>query len=199
MLQFDPSDISNWANLPDANHQLPELIRRLILATIPELSRLDMPSGSAVWLSGWDGQFTADIGNAWVPKGSSAWELSCRGDVGTKANDDYRKRTDPPQGVPGATATFVFVTARQWSGKEQWSEARRADGKWADVRSYDASDLAAWLGEASAVAEWFGGVIGKLPSDGYTTLDEWWENWATIAEPSISPRIGRGWPSGEHG
>ena len=189
MLQFDPSDISNWANLPDANHQLPELIRRLILATIPELSRLDMPSGSAVWLSGWDGQFTADIGNAWVPKGSSAWELSCRGDVGTKANDDYRKRTNPSQGVPGATATFVFVTARQWSGKEQWSEARRADGKWADVRSYDASDLAAWLGEAPAIAEWFGGVIGKLPSDGYTTLDEWWENWATIAEPSISPAL----------
>ena len=122
-----------------------------------------------------------------MPKGSSAWELSCRSDVGAKANDDYRKRTDPPQGAPDATTTFLFVTARQWGGKEQWAEARRADGKWADVRAYDASDLAAWLGEAPAVAEWFGGVIGKLPSDGYTTLDEWWENWATVAEPNISP------------
>ena len=189
MVPFDPSDVSNWANRPDANHQLPELIRRLILATGPELSRLDIPSGSAVWLSGWDGLLTAETGNAWVPKGGSAWELSCRGDVGAKANDDYRKRTDPPQGAPDTTTTFLFVTARQWGGKEQWAEARRADGKWADVRAYDASDLAAWLGEAPAVAEWFGGVISKLPSDGYTTLDEWWENWATVAEPNLSPAL----------
>ena len=189
MIPFEPSEITSWANRPDANHQLPELIRRLILATVPELSRLNMPSGSAVWLPGWDGHLTAEAGNAWVPKGSSAWELSCRRDVGAKANDDYRKRTDPPQGVPDAMATFVFITARQWSGKEQWAEARRDDGKWADVRAYDASDLAAWLVEAPAVAEWFGGVIGKLPSDGYTTLDEWWENWATVAEPSISPAL----------
>ena len=49
MIHFDPSEISSWANRPDANHQLPELVRRLILATVPELPRLDMPSGSAVW------------------------------------------------------------------------------------------------------------------------------------------------------
>ena len=189
MIPFDPSDVSNWASRPDANHQLPDLIRRLILATVPELSRLDMPSGSAVWMSGWDGLLTAEIGNAWVPTGSSAWELSCRGDVGAKANDDYRKRTDPPQGAPDATTTFLFVTARQWGSKEQWAEARRADGKWADVRAYDASDLTAWLGEAPAVAEWFGGIIGKFPSDGYTALDEWWENWTTVAEPNISPAL----------
>ncbi len=189
MIPFEPSEISSWANRSDANHRLPELIRGLILATVPELSRLDMPSGSAVWLSGWDGLLTAETGNAWVPKGSSAWELSCRGDIGAKANEDYRKRTDPPQGVPDATATFVFVTPRQWSSKDHWVEQRRAEGKWADVLAYDANNLIAWLAQAPAVAEWFAGVIGKLPSDGYTTVDEWWENWATVAEPSISPAL----------
>ena len=189
MIPFDPSDVSNWANQPDANHQLPELIRRLILATVPELSRLDMPSGSAVWRPGWDGLLAAETGNTWVPEGSSAWELSSRSDVSAKANDDCHKRTDPPQGAPDATAAFVFVTARQWIGKEQWAATHRADGKWADVRAYDANDLIAWLGQAPAVAEWFAGVIGKLPSDGYTTLDEWWENWGTVAAPSISPAV----------
>ena len=189
MIPFEPSEISSWANEPDANHQLLELIRRLILATAPELTHLEMPSGSAVWLSGWDGQLMAETGNAWVPKGSSAWELSCRSDVGTKANDDYGKRVDPSRGVPDAGVTFVFATGRQWGGKEQWAEGRRADGKWADVRAYDASDLAAWLSEAPAVAEWFAGVIGKLPSDGYTTLDEWWENWATVADPGIGSAL----------
>ena len=44
MLQFDPSEISNWAALPDANHRLPILIRRLILATISTPSSMDIPS-----------------------------------------------------------------------------------------------------------------------------------------------------------
>ena len=189
MVHFDPSEISNWADLPDANHQLPELIRRLILATVPELSRLGMPSGSAVWLSGWDGLLTAENGNAWVPNGNSAWEFGCRKDVGTKANEDYRKRTDPPEGVADATSTFVFVTPRQWSGKDTWQEQRRAEGQWADVQAFDASDLAAWLDQAPSVAEWFAGVIGKLPSSGYTTLDEWWENWPTQSQPIISPAL----------
>ena len=189
MVHFDPSEISNWADLPDANHQLPELIRRLILATVPELSRLGMPSGSAVWLSGWDGLLTAENGNAWAPNGNSAWEFGCRKDVGTKANEDYRKRTDPPEGVADATSTFVFVTPRQWSGKDTWQEQRRAEGQWADVQAFDASDLAAWLDQAPSVAEWFAGVIGKLPSSGYTTLDEWWENWATQSQPIIGPAL----------
>ena len=78
MPHFDPSDISNWADLPDANHQLPELIRRLILATVPQLSRLDIPSGSAVWQEGWDGLLTATTGNAWVPDCASAWGIRLR-------------------------------------------------------------------------------------------------------------------------
>ena len=189
MRQFDPSEISNWASLPDANHQLPELIRRLILATVPDLSRLDIPGGSAVWLSGWDGMLTAEVGNAWAPKGNSAWEFSCRRDVGTKANEDYRKRTDPPQGAAEAATTFVFVTPRRWSGKDEWETQRRDEGKWADVRAFDASDLAAWLSQAPAVAEWFAKLIGKSPAGGYTALDEWWENWATACQPNITPAL----------
>ena len=189
MRQFDPSEISNWASLPDANHQLPELIRRLILATVPDLSRLDIPGGSAVWFSGWDGMLTAEAGNAWAPKGHSAWEFSCRRDVGTKANEDYRKRTDPPQGAADAATTFVFVTPRRWNGKDEWETQRRDEGKWADVRAFDASNLAAWLSQAPAVAEWFAKLIGKLPAGGYTALDEWWENWATACQPNITPAL----------
>lgn len=189
MVPFDPSDISNWANRSDAEDQLPELVRRLILATVLETSRLDMPSGSAVWMPGWDGLLDVETGNAWVPKGTSAWEISRRSDVGTKANDDYRKRTKDPQSVPAATSTFVFVTPRQWAGKRDWVNERLAEGKWAHVIALDASDLCAWLGQAPAVAEWFGRLTGKLPSDGYTTLDEWWENWATVSQPNISPAL----------
>ncbi len=96
MLRFDPSAIANWADQPEAAQQLPELIRRLILATVPALSHLDIPGGSAVWLPGWDGLLTAEAGNAWAPDGSSAWEFGCGKDPTGKANGDYRKRTDEP-------------------------------------------------------------------------------------------------------
>ena len=189
MIDFDASDISNWSNQPDANHQLPDLVRRLILATVSELSHLDMPSGSAVWLPGWDGTLTAKTGNTWVPNSTSAWEFSCRSDAGTKASEDYRKRTRDPKGISIAASTFVFVTPRQWPGKNQWAKQRRAEGKWADVQAFDATDLPTWLSQAPAVAEWFGRLIRKLPSAGYICLDEWWDNWASIAQPSISPAL----------
>ena len=189
MLHFDPSEISHWAECPNATHQLPELIRRLILATTPMPTRLDIPGGSAVWRSGWDGLVEAVEGNAWVPTGASAWELSCQREPGTKASADYRKRTDDPQGVASAGATFVSVTPRQWIRKRKWEDERRNEGRWADVRAYDASDLATWLEQAPAVAAWFARLIGKLPAGGYTTLEDWWENWATVSWPNISPQL----------
>ena len=67
MITFDSSEIANWADKPDAQHLLPELIRLLILATVPMPSLLDMPSGSSVWLPGWDGLLITERGNAWGP------------------------------------------------------------------------------------------------------------------------------------
>lgn len=189
MLRFDPSAISYWADQPEATHQLPELIRRLILATVPAVSHLDIPAGSAVWLPGWDGLLAVEAGNAWAPDGSSAWEFGSGRNPAGKANSDYRKRTDDPQGVDAAWATFVFVTSRQWSGKRGWVGQRRAEHKWADVRAFDASDLAAWLEQAPAVARWFARLIGKLPAEGYITLEEWWGNWSAASRPNISPAL----------
>ena len=198
MLNFDPSDIAGWASRPDASHQLPALIRRLILATVPGVSLLDIPHGSAVTLPGWDGRLTAPQGNPWAPSGASVWEFSAQQNPTSKANDDYRKRTNGPLEVDMANTTFVFVTPRQWGPKQKWAEQSRSEGKWADVRALDASNLAAWLEQAPAVAGWFAKLIGKLPADGYISLAEWWERWSTATDPNISPELvlaGRGEPS----
>ena len=71
MIAFDPSEIAHWADAPTAPHQLPELIQRLVLATAPMPSLLNMPSGSSVWLPGWDGWPVGE--NAWVPPGALAF------------------------------------------------------------------------------------------------------------------------------
>ena len=163
---FDASEISNWSDTADAEHRLPELIRRLVLATLPEPPlRIDMPSGSSVRLPGWDGLLEVGRGNAWVPSGDSGWEVSCDKAVTSKANDDYEKRTGDPLGLDKDTATFVFLTSRRWNGKRKWARERREEGEWRDVRAYDADDLVTWLEQSPEVTLWFASVVSRLAFD----------------------------------
>ena len=165
-VSFDASEINNWSDTAEAAHRLPELIRRLVLATLSESPvRIHMPSGSSVRLSGWDGLLEVRRGNAWVPDGVSAWEFSCNKGVTAKANEDYEKRSEDPLGLDMATTTFVFVTPRRWAGKWKWEKARRAEGLWADVRALDADDLVAWLEQSSKVTNWFAELIDKWSPD----------------------------------
>ena len=189
MIDFEAREIENWAGLPDAPHLFPRLLGKLILATTPATSFIDMPSGSAVWLPGWDGLLEVDGGNSWVLYGKSAWEFGTGNNPQRKANEDYNKRSAEPLGVDTKAVTFVFVTPRVWCGKQAWVEARRVEGRWADVRAYDANDLVLWLGQAPGVADWFARLIGKLPDAGFACLDYWWENWAPFTQPEIAPEL----------
>ena len=195
MISFDASEIVHWADKPDAHHQLPKLVRRLVLATCPMPSLIAMPSGSSVTRPGWDGLLDVEKGNAWVPAGASAWELSVETRVERKADEDYAKRTAAPGEVDPSQTTFVFVTPRRWKGKGTWACGKRKEGRWRDVRALDADDLVAWLEAAPAAARWFAALIGKMPDSGWTSLDVWWTNWASMANPAITPELalaGRG-------
>lgn len=189
MITFDSSEISQWADMPGAPSQLPELVRRLIIATVPKLSLLDMPSGSSVWLAGWDGALVAHSGNQWVPEGASAWEFSCQSNTNKKATADYNKRTAAPEAVDIAKSTFVFGTPRKRPGKAGWVKDRLSENQWADVRGMNASDLAQWLEQAQAVAGWFARLIGKLPADGIDPLNEWWDRWSAATDPNLTPEL----------
>src|SRR4051794_9313061 len=68
--------IRDWAEEIPARAALPHLCRRLVLATIPNASRIDFPAYESVQRSDFDGRVTCDKGNAWVPSGDSVWELS---------------------------------------------------------------------------------------------------------------------------
>lgn len=166
---FDASVINNWADNADAAHKLPELIRLLVQDTLSESPlRIDIPSGSSVRLPGWDGILEVGCGNSWVPSGVSGWEFSCDKKITSKASDDYEKRTADPLELNKATTTFVFVTPRRWRGKRQWVKERREEGKWLDVRAYDADDLVTWLQQSLNVTRWFAEVTSRpsLGSEG---------------------------------
>lgn len=188
LLFADGIDLKLWAERRDAQAGLPRLVRRLISGTVKRVERLQFRADEGVQLRGWDGIVQVAEGNAFVPKGLSAWELSTRKDVKDKAEEDYTTRSADPVGLDRASTFFIFVTARRWNGKEQWAEEKRRDGIWKDVRAYDADDLVAWLEQAPAVHFWFSILIGKHPV-GATDLGSHWDAWSGATQPPLSPDL----------
>lgn len=69
-----------------------------------------------------DGIVQVSEGNAFVPDGISAWEISTSENKKSKADEDYDKRSKDPLGLDPSSTSFVFVTLRRWEGKEKWAE-----------------------------------------------------------------------------
>ncbi|MGO9605202.1 MAG: hypothetical protein ACLQAT_17745 [Candidatus Binataceae bacterium] len=184
----DAQDIAEWASRRTAQGSLPQLSRRLVLATDPTVQKISFRAGEGVSLSGWDGFVVSSGGNPFVPKGTSGWELSTSGNPTRKANEDYADRVDPPAGLIPANDSYVAVTARRWPAKHEWAHAKHAEGRWKDVRAYDADDLETWLERAHAVHTWFSILIGKHPP-GITDLESYWASWSQETNPAISPEL----------
>lgn len=191
---IDASDLEQWAPRRDAQGTLPRLIRLLVLATARDASRVSFRTGDGVGWPGWDGTVTSAAGNAFVPSGISAWELSTEGGVKSKADEDYRKRTDDPREIRPAETTFVFANPRRWREKEAWAAARSAEGKWAGVRAHDADDLEGWLELAPSVHLWISRLLGKSP-EGAIDLGGFWLDSSESTTPPLTAEIvagGRG-------
>jgi hypothetical protein len=167
---------------------LPDLIRRLVLATTDNPERVAFRSQEGVGIAGWDGLVVAREGSPWVPVGASAWELSVQERPSAKAESDYQKRTKDPEVVDPTTTTFVYATPRPWEQKDEWTEAKRQEGPWLDVRVLDIDDLATWLDHAPTVAVWFAHLIGRLPPDAQD-LESFWVDWSGATSPPISTEL----------
>lgn len=185
---IDATDLASWANRRDAQGALPQLLRRLIHATVERVLRAGFPAGEGVQLGGWDGVVAVEQGNAFVPNGTSTWELGVNRDIKGKADDDYEKRRGDPRGIDPAQSTFVFITPRRWGRKDEWVTARRTEGIWRDVRAYDADDLEQWLELAPAVHVWLSILLGKHP-EGTVDLGSFWEDWSAATRPATPSEL----------
>src|SRR5262249_31078884 len=123
-----------------------------------------------------------------VPAGQSVWELGVGADPARKANEDYKGRTDDSLGVDKSQTTFVFVTARRWPGKVAWQEEKRAEGRWGDVRAFDADDIEIAFDVAPVVQLWFSELIG-LPVEGVQLIEYWWDAFARASQPNLTPDL----------
>lgn len=176
--------ISDWAGTGIAQDQLPRLVRRLIHGTATT-TQITMPAGDSTSLPGLDGELFSEIGNAWVPKGHSCWEASCRAGITAKANEDFQKRVAETADADRKSRTYVAVTARKWSQKAKWQAERRAEKLWLDARAYDADDLEQWLEQSPAVALAFAEELG-LHGPGVSSVAAYFLSWSTQCAPSIA-------------
>lgn len=170
-------DLDQWADSLAARSNLPRLVRRLILSN-RSVTQVEMRAGEGIIVPGWDGVVDSQVADAHVPLGTSRWEMSAGDPPGDKAQENYRKRTDDPGDVDPLATTFVFVTPRAWRERDEWVARRKEEGKWADVRAYDADSLETWLERAPGVHVWISELLGREPLE-VRTLDNWWDAWST--------------------
>lgn len=184
----DGTDLAAWADRRAAQGLLPLAIRRLVQATGLGVSKLTVRTDEGIHLPGWDGIVHAGRASAFVPQGTSGWEMSVGRNPGVKAEENWEKRTKDPGALAASETTFVFVTPRRWSAKEKWAAQKIEEGPWRNVRALDADDLAAWLEEAPAVHTWLSMQIGKIPPD-TRDLKTHWERWAEATYPPLTRRF----------
>lgn len=192
--------LDRWADTPDAKSTFPYLISRLVRASTPGDTKVNIPWGSASYIGGWDGVVQCGIETRYIPRGTSLWEFGSSKNCLQKANDDYEKRKSEPLGFDPKEVTFVFVTPRTWSKKGDWVEMKRDEGHWKNVIVYDGVDLEQWLDEAPAVSRYFGIQAGAYPEDGMITAEEFWSEWSISRKLTLQPECvvaGRGTEKGK--
>lgn len=181
--------IEEWAaNHLQARDHLPVLLRKLIHSTGRELRQVDFPGYDNAQRKGWDGWTEADAATPWIPAGSSGWEFGATERPERKANEDYTARLRAVPAAERAQTTLVFVTPRNWPGKNKWAKDKNAAGQWKAVRAYDASDLEQWLETSVSAQVWLAEQL-TIPTEGFETLEQCWYRWASASKPPVTPEI----------
>lgn len=163
-----------WSDRVDARYGLAELVKRLVEETSEGSVEAEFAFDEGVDIGGFDGTVSAVAGSRWVPSGLSAWELSTRRDVGTKANADYRKRKAAPKGWSASETAYVAVSLRVWQNREDWAAKRTTEGRWRRVQALGLDDIMSWLSEAPRSEFWLAERLGLHPHE-FENGPGWWK------------------------
>lgn len=193
MTRLSRSDLISWADTKSSEGQLPELIRRLIVASNPTIEAILLPFGDSVGRSGLDGYVVAKCGSKYVPEGASIWEFGTNKDHVTKANGDFKKRTVGTAAFRQQELTYQCVTPRHWENKVEWQTdpgptKEKIVGQWKAVQVFDVDDMLGWLSDCPAVEAWFSRMLGKATA-GLRDVEGYWKNVATTHSGVLEPAV----------
>lgn len=169
MKWINATRLVQWSNTRASEGLLPELVRKLIVASSRRLSKLEFPSGDSIYKPSWDGKCVNNTDHLYIPKGASFWELGRDNDYRRKLSKEYSKRTKQTQARTRKQSTFVFITPRRWVGKEQskegWIATKLKLKQWKNICIYDADDLEHWLEMSPAVGLWLAKKLNIATDD----------------------------------
>jgi hypothetical protein len=183
-------DIENWADTIECKYYLPQLIRKLIIATIDfnSIKHLQFSYAEDVNTGGYDGELLTECENLFVPSGETVWEFGTTNNKKGKADEDYEKRKlNPLDKVPSET-TYVNINGKKYRDKKKWIAEKKVENFWKDVRYLDAIDIDQWLELAPQVEIWLAEKLGK-PTNGIFTVEEYWKRWSDNKKVKILPEI----------
>ena len=176
-------DLNQWADKKDSEGLMPELMRRLIHASIKDVTRISFPNEDCVDLPGFDGVLETTYLNPYVPVGLSAFEIGTNKGQKSKADGDYNNRIKEISDGEKANTNFVFVIPRKWKAARKWEKEKNEEKRWKSVKVLTAIELEDWLSLCPSVAVWLLAKMGMINSD--TTLDSpegFWKKWAVNAK-----------------
>jgi DNA-binding XRE family transcriptional regulator len=181
--------LSQWGEQRDGQSGIPELLSRLIYATVGPAAAVHFPADESVQYPGWDGVCTVSSGSGFVPSGKSGWEIGAqRRAIRAKADEDFAKRSADALGHDPRDTAFVFVTPQRFIGKDKWVTEKKALGIWRDVCAIDGDDLVHWLETRPAVAQWLSVKIGRRPK-GLRNMEEVWTEWVRATKTPLTPEV----------
>jgi len=156
---------------------LPEIIRKLIIASCEDFPNLDLPIGDSVSKPGWDGSCISPKAGLLVPKGQSFWELGRTKNYAAKFKADFDKRDKETKVAVKKKSVFVFVTPWKWSrpDKTAFLEKVNQDSDWKEVRIYDADNLELWLEKCPSVGIWLARELDIFTHEVSSAKDYWKE------------------------
>lgn len=187
-LRVTSHELRTWADSPDAKHQLPILIRRLVIETGNQVTTAHFPAGTAVTSGGWDGIVEAEASSLFVPQGRSGWELSTTASPQTKANSDFQSRVRSVPEAERHSMTFVEVIARPWTRVQDFRTEAIAAKAFQDVRAFNVEDLTAWLELAPSTSLWFKELLGA-PVTGARSIQSAWDAWLNSTTTPLDERV----------
>ena len=129
-MNIKAAQIEAWSERHEARAELAALVRRLIVSTGDGLRKVDFPAFDNSQRRGWDGTVVADAAIPWIPLGESGWELSTNRNPAKKAESDFDTRTMRVDAKAREGMTFIFLTPRNWPGKENWAATKWQHPSW---------------------------------------------------------------------
>lgn len=183
------NDIRTWTETHkrDAEETLPLLFLKLLLAT-STCKNLSIPSGDSIAMGGWDGVVEIETGNPIIPDGKLIIEFGTNHNIHAKANSDYQKRTDTPNGLDPSQHIFCFVTTQAWARKNGFEIEKNKENNWKYVKGINADDLEILLDLSPAVHRWFARFIGKRPPN-ILDIEQGYNRWSQQTKINLIPDL----------